>query len=157
MPAAARLPWLAATALLLGLLAGGSAQQLDWEFQKWAAKRMHDQPMDPENNPKHKEAIEKGRTFACSVCNVLLAATLKRYHAAREGKLKGGFNEADNVKILHALCEHSAPKMADQMERARMLQNSGRAGGRGAALPREALRRCPSLAAPRACPAAAGA
>jgi len=103
-------------AALLLLVGACQAQVVDQEYQKWAAKQHQDKMLDPERNTQHKEMIEKGRSLACGICNVMVQTVMDRYQKGLEGKLKNGFREEDSLKILDAMCEYIAPNMAKSMD-----------------------------------------
>lgn len=102
--------------IFLGCIIATSAQVTDMEYQEWAAKHFRDKMPDPENNPQDKESMEKGRSMACGICNVMIKTVSERHKAGQDGKLKNGFKEADAIKILDAMCEHIAPRMAKEMD-----------------------------------------
>ena len=101
---------------LFGCMIAVSAQLVDMEYQEWAAKQHRDKVPDPENDPAAKEGMEKGKSMACGLCNVMVRTVTDRYKAAQDGKLKNGFKEADVGKILGAVCDHIAPNMAKDMD-----------------------------------------
>mmetsp|Transcript_57010 Transcript_57010/g.130902 ORF Transcript_57010/g.130902 Transcript_57010/m.130902 type:complete len:180 (-) Transcript_57010:158-697(-) len=98
-----------AVALVL-LVIPACAPIVDEEYQKWALREHNDRKLD-ENDSRDKEAMDKGRSIACALCNVLVMATVKHFE-----KALSSFSEESTLKRLKALCEKVAPATAQSME-----------------------------------------
>ena len=95
------------TTLCAALALATYAQVLDPAYQEWA-KDKYD-----END---SEALNKGRSMACGLCNLALMAIKGQYQAHREGTLGKPFSEEDGMRRLEAACKHLSPSMARKMQ-----------------------------------------
>eukprot|EP00930_Biecheleria_cincta_P010696 TRINITY_DN112963_c0_g1_i1.p1 TRINITY_DN112963_c0_g1~~TRINITY_DN112963_c0_g1_i1.p1 ORF type:complete len:183 (-),score=53.40 TRINITY_DN112963_c0_g1_i1:196-744(-) len=82
------------------------AGPVDNEYQRWAAKTY---------KPDDKEAVERGNTMACVLCNLLTKTVIKTHKLNLEKPREERFTEEQTQDVLLDFCEQISPNIAKKM------------------------------------------